>query len=58
MLKRKIYSKFIDWINNSHSSLDKFRWKFSSKIRNSYILYSKDVMIKNDYLRFVNNKNK
>lgn len=31
---------------NSHSSLDKFKNKFSSKIGNSYILYSKDVMIK------------
>ncbi len=31
---------------NSHSSLDKFRKKFSTKIGNSYILYSKDVMIK------------
>lgn len=30
----------------SHSSLDKFRTKFSSKIGNSYILYSKDVMVK------------
>ena len=30
----------------SHSSLDKFRNKFSSKIGNSYVLYSKDVMIK------------
>ena len=30
----------------SHSSLDKFRNKFSSKIGNSYILYSKDVMNK------------
>lgn len=30
----------------SHSSLDKFKNKFSSKIGNSYILYSKDVMIK------------
>ena len=30
----------------SHSSLDKFHNKFSSKIGNSYILYSKDVMIK------------
>jgi predicted AAA+ superfamily ATPase len=30
----------------SHSSLDKFRKKFSSKIGTSYILYSKDVMIK------------
>ena len=31
---------------NSHTSLDKFKNKFSSKIGNSYILYSKDVMIK------------
>lgn len=30
----------------SHSSLDKFRSKFSSKIGNAYILYSKDVMVK------------
>lgn len=30
----------------SHSSLDKFRTKFSSKIGNAYILYSKDVMVK------------
>lgn len=30
----------------SHSSLNKFRDKFSSKIGNSYILYSKDVMVK------------
>ena len=30
----------------THSSLDKFKKKFSSKIENSYILYSKDVMIK------------
>ena len=30
----------------SHSSLDKFKKKFSSKIGNSYILYTKDVMIK------------
>lgn len=31
----------------SHSSLDKFRKKFSDKIDNSYIIYSKDVMVKN-----------
>lgn len=31
---------------NSHSSLDKFRGKFSSVIGNSYILYSKDLMMK------------
>lgn len=30
----------------SHSSLDKFRDKFSSKIGNSYTLYSKDVIVK------------
>lgn len=30
----------------SHSSLDKFRRKFSSKIGTSYILYPKDVMEK------------
>lgn len=30
----------------SHSSLDKFRRHFSSVIGNSYILYTKDVMIK------------
>ncbi|MDF2859581.1 MAG: ATP-binding protein [Neobacillus sp.] len=32
--------------NTSHSSLDKFKNKFASKIGNAYILYSKDVMIK------------
>jgi len=32
----------------SHSSLDKFRKKFSSKLSKSYILYTKDVAIKND----------
>ena len=30
----------------AHSSLDKFRKRFSAKIGNSYILYDKDVMIK------------
>ena len=30
----------------SHSSIDKFRKHFSSVIGNSYILYTKDVMIK------------
>ena len=30
----------------SHSSLDKFRKHFSSAIGNSYILYTKDVMVK------------
>ncbi len=31
---------------SSHSSLNKFKNKFSSKIGNSYILYSKDVSVK------------
>ena len=30
----------------AHSSLDKFKRKFSSKLGNSYILYSKDIMIR------------
>lgn len=34
----------------SHSSLDKFKRKFSSKIGNSYILYTKDVKIKDDII--------
>jgi predicted AAA+ superfamily ATPase len=32
----------------SHSSLSKFVKKYSSKLSNSYILYNKDVMIKDD----------
>lgn len=32
----------------SHSSLDKFRKKFSSKIGTPYILYTKDIMKKDD----------
>lgn len=32
--------------NTSHSSLDKFKNKFASKIGNAYILYSRDVMFK------------
>ncbi|HOD93934.1 MAG TPA: DUF4143 domain-containing protein [Clostridia bacterium] len=32
--------------NISHVSLDKFRNKFSSRIGNSYVLYTKDVSIK------------
>ena len=35
---------------NSHSSLEKFKNKFHSKIANSYILYSKDVMIKDNII--------
>ena len=34
----------------SHSSLDKFKKKFSSKLSNSYILYAKDVMIKDNII--------
>ena len=34
----------------SHSSLDKFRKKFSSKLSASYILHTKDVMIKDDII--------
>ena len=33
-----------------HSSLDKFKKKFSSKLGESYILYTKDIMIKEDVL--------
>ena len=34
----------------SHSSLDKFRTKFSLKVGQSYILYTKDVMTKDNIL--------
>ena len=34
----------------SHSSLDKFRKKFSSKLGQSYIFYTKDVMVKDNIL--------
>lgn len=34
----------------SHSSLDKFRSRFSRAVGNSYILYTKDVMIKDDII--------
>ncbi len=34
----------------SHSSLDKFRRHFRSVTGNSYILYTKDVMIKDDII--------
>ena len=34
----------------SHSSIDKCKKKFASKISNAYILYTKDVMIKDDIL--------
>jgi len=35
---------------SSHSSLNKFRAKYSSKLASSYIIYTKDVMIKNDII--------
>ncbi|MDR2559130.1 MAG: AAA family ATPase [Oscillospiraceae bacterium] len=34
----------------SHSSLDKFKRKFSSKLGDSYILYTKDVMVKDNII--------
>lgn len=34
----------------SHSSLDKFKKKFSAKIGQAYILYTKDLMIKDDII--------
>jgi len=34
----------------SHSSLDKFRKKFSAKLGETYILYTKDVMIKDNII--------
>ena len=34
----------------AHSSLDKFRKKFSKKIGNSYILYQKDIMVKDNVI--------
>lgn len=34
----------------SHSSLDKFRSKFSSKLGNVYILYTKDLMVKDNII--------
>lgn len=32
---------------NTHSSLDKFTLKFKGKIGQPYILYSKDILVKN-----------
>ena len=34
----------------AHSSLDKFRRKFSQSLGDSYVLYSKDVMIKDNVI--------
>ena len=33
-------------VYRQHSSIDKFREKFSKKLGNSYILYTKDIMQK------------
>jgi len=33
-----------------HSSLDKFRHKFGSTLGEAYILYTKDIMVKNDVI--------
>ena len=35
-----------------HSSLDKFRRKFSSKLGNAYILYQKDVLVKDGVIHY------
>jgi len=35
-----------------HSSLDKFRKKFSSKLGNAYILYQKDVLVKDGVIHY------
>ena len=37
-------------VYRKHSSLDKFRNKFSSKIGESYILYTKDILVKDDVI--------
>ena len=34
----------------THSSLDKFRKKFSSKLTDAYILYTKDIMVKDSVI--------
>ena len=35
-----------------HSSLDKYRSKFSSRLGNAYVLYQKDVMVKDGIIHF------
>lgn len=37
-------------VYRKHSSLDKFRKKFSGKIGESYILYTKDILVKDDVI--------
>ena len=34
----------------THSSIDKFRRRFSSKLGDAYILYTKDIMVKNNII--------
>jgi hypothetical protein len=34
----------------THSSLDKFKRKFASTLGDSYILYTKDVMVRDDII--------
>jgi predicted AAA+ superfamily ATPase len=40
--------------NTAHASLDKFKKKFSSKVSTSYILYTKDVMVKDEIVYLPN----
>ena len=37
-------------VYQAHSSLDKFRRKFSPFLGNAYILYTKDIMIKDNVI--------
>jgi len=49
--KKKIYPVEVkSSVYKRHSSLDKFRSKFSFKLGNAYILYQKDVQIKDDVI--------
>lgn len=35
-------------LDRQHSSLDKFRRKFAGKLGQAYILYGKDIMVKDE----------
>lgn len=35
-----------------HSSLDKFKKRFSGRIGQAYILYTKDILVKDDVVHF------
>lgn len=49
--KRKIYPIEVkSGVYRKHSSLDKFRSKFGGKLGQSYILYTKDVLVKDDVI--------